>query len=400
MDFAGQEQGAVGAKVREMQTGCWVEDEDSDTLQEQTQAVCEELRVCGASTTLALARLLGFEKSSAISPLMSLLSEKNVVVRVSDFPPIWSLSPSFPMSPLFRSHEVSLSPQPRSPVLFSRGSTPLQCRPPSRAPFPAPMSAPPSVTSGLTPTAGAIPMSFPKAATPDASQVYTPEFFGYRTAFIYEDHVPVPEEGSGKEVAEAVERTSPLTPLPENVLRSAFAIKEKSRPAKIETEIRDCTDHRPAKTPMPAFTSKEHIIPNPPCPVVEGSSRQIQNHESALENGQAHRRTRRQIEKELQGSNAFHKKRKSDEHLTALQLRILSLLKEMGPMKTLHLSKKLGLVTSRDVNPSLYDLRHKNFLVKINDAPVVWQLQEPGLCKLEREQDEDFYDDGESTRCL
>ncbi|KAG6542425.1 hypothetical protein Mapa_016115 [Marchantia paleacea] len=390
MDSAEQVHGVVGAKACEMQTGSWVEDVDSDILQEQTQAVCEELQKRGACTTLALARYLGFEKSSAINPLMFLLSEKNVVVRVSDLPPIWSLSPTFPMSPLFGSNKVSLRPQPPSPVLVSRGSTPLQCTPVSRAPVPAPISVPASVTSVPTPTPGTTPMPARIATTPDPSQVSTPEFVVSRTALTFLEHViPFLEEGSGEEVVEAVERTSPKTPLPENVLKPAFTFKEKLLPEKIEEkEIRVCTNHLPAKTTMPALTFKEHIIPTPPCPVVEGSKnnrnrspRQTQTHGSALETGQTYRRTQRQFENERRGPNASHKKRKSEEYLTELQMRILCVLKEMGAMKTLQLSKKLGLVTCRDVNPSLYDLLHKNLVVKIDDAPVVWQLYESGLYK-------------------
>lgn len=60
-------------------------------------------------------------------------------------------------------------------------------------------------------------------------------------------------------------------------------------------------------------------------------------------------------------------------------MRLLKELKERGPTRTLELAKIVGLVTCRDVNPSIYDLKQRNLVVKVNNAPPVWQLNEPGL---------------------
>jgi hypothetical protein len=54
-------------------------------------------------------------------------------------------------------------------------------------------------------------------------------------------------------------------------------------------------------------------------------------------------------------------------------------LKDRGPTRTLELAKIVGLVTCRDVNPSIYDLKQRNLVVKVNNAPPVWQLNEPGM---------------------
>lgn len=73
-------------------------------------------------------------------------------------------------------------------------------------------------------------------------------------------------------------------------------------------------------------------------------------------------------------------------------------LKERGPTRTLELSKLVGLVTTRDVNPSIYDLKQRNLVVKVNNAPPVWQLNEPGVNKAQFSGMEVDEDDDQSDR--
>lgn len=73
------------------------------------------------------------------------------------------------------------------------------------------------------------------------------------------------------------------------------------------------------------------------------------------------------------------KKWKKQKNLSELQVRLLKELKERGPTRTLELSKLVGLVTCRDVNPSIYDLKQRKLVVKVNNAPPVWQLNDPGV---------------------
>ncbi|CAM6120378.1 unnamed protein product [Calypogeia fissa] len=286
-----------------------IEDMDEELLQEQAQAVVEELQKRGACTTLALAKMLGMEKSTQLNPLLYLLLEKNVVARVTDFPPIWSLSPTFPMSSL----SSTAPPAPAAPAV------PRSCSP-------APSASPPACPS--------VQPARIMAQQPQA----VPRHTSSGTIITFP---PIPADRTTKPII-----TFPPIPAEPQALSELVSL-----------------------------------------PAASGTLQPADYWQSLSQTSSG--------KNNRNGGGPPFKKWKKQKNLSELQLRLLKELKERGPTRTLELSKLVGLVTTRDVNPSIYDLKQRNLVVKVNNAPPVWQLNEPGMNKaqfisgMEVEEDED-----------
>ena len=62
-----------------------------------------------------------------------------------------------------------------------------------------------------------------------------------------------------------------------------------------------------------------------------------------------------------------------------LPARVLQLLRDRGTsMQTIRISKAVGLVTTKDINPTLYDLERRNAITRVQMSPAVWELSEGG----------------------
>ncbi|CAM6121436.1 unnamed protein product [Calypogeia fissa] len=290
-----------------------IEAMDEELLQEQAQAVVEELQKRGACTTLALAKMLGMEKSTQLNPLLYLLLEKNVVARVTDFPPIWSLSPTFPVSSLSSTAPAA----PAAPAVVH--AVPRSCSP-------APSASPPAYTS--------VQPARIMAQQPQA----VPRHSSSGTIITFP---PIPADRA----------TKPIITFP----------------------------------PIP---SEPQALSEPVSLPAASGTLQPADYWQSLSQTSSGKNNRN-------GGGPPFKKWKKQKNLSELQLRLLKELKERGPTRTLELSKLVGLVTTRDVNPSIYDLKQRNLVVKVNNAPPVWQLNEPGMSKaqfisgMEVEEDED-----------
>jgi double-stranded RNA-specific adenosine deaminase len=66
-----------------------------------------------------------------------------------------------------------------------------------------------------------------------------------------------------------------------------------------------------------------------------------------------------------------------------LPSRVLQLLRDRDtPMQTIHISKALGLVTSKDINPTLYDLQRRKAITRVQISPAVWKLSDGGMSNM------------------